>query len=478
MVTVGPGTRLTGADTYVLGSQRFEGGEGVIYDVLGRPDLFAKVFTRPFDSRLRLKVTALIRARTMVADIAAVPLDIVKSNGNDCGIVIPAVRDARPLHAYISPHDRKMHSPEGSLRLPFEVAADLARVVAKLHAAGVVIGDLSPSNVLVRRSGKVCLIDCDSFQVSDIPCEVANEEMLAPELHGANFKTTVRRPEHDAFTLAVLIFQLVCLGRHPFAGNGDLPIQDAIAKRMHALSRAPAAVGFGITGLHPADLMSPAMARMFRRAFGRQWISTRPTAADWHRALQKAIRRLRACAANRTHAYDRGLGDCPWCELDAEGRPAFFAPTPRKPPIPKVPYWQQGAVARRAARLPTISLPAFRRPTAKQVFIGLAALWVAGAVLGGPKTSSSSPIPERELKAEPEKSTRPKKRSGTEAKRREPKQKIKSNGWDTKVQPAPAKPRLVPFDRCPHPADCQPVRGQPPARQKIWPEVSFWPWIR
>ena len=54
----------------------------------------------------------------------------------------------------------------------------------------------------------------------------------APELQGKSFKDVDRRPEHDRFGLAVLVFHLLMMGRHPFSGvsldPGDMPLEKAI----------------------------------------------------------------------------------------------------------------------------------------------------------------------------------------------------------------------------------------------------------
>lgn len=359
MTAIQAGTRLTGAGPYVLGSRRFQGGEGIIFDVENKRDHFVKVFTRPFDGRRHGKLEALRRARTTdLAAVAALPVDIVGTGGpgTECGIVIPVVADALPLHAYTSPRDRLANHPEASLATLAGIATDLARAVAKCHAAGIVIGDLSPTNVLVRRNGSVCLIDCDSFQINGYPCEVATEEMLAPELQGVTLANTLRTPHHDTFALAILLFQLLCLGRHPFAGNGELSIRDATAQSLHALARTRAAAGFAITGLTPEDILSPKLVRLFRRAFDRTWSRLRPTATEWRGALQAFAKRLVTCKRCTTHAFDKDLQACPWCDLEREaGRVAFFK-TIAPAPTPKIPHWQQGA-----KRVPALWMPRLPR---------------------------------------------------------------------------------------------------------------------
>ena len=49
-------------------------------------------------------------------------------------------------------------------------------------------------------------------------CPVGKPEFTPPELQGRLFAHLDRAPEHDLFGLAVLIFQLLMEGTHPFAG--------------------------------------------------------------------------------------------------------------------------------------------------------------------------------------------------------------------------------------------------------------------
>jgi DNA-binding helix-hairpin-helix protein with protein kinase domain len=71
-----------------------------------------------------------------------------------------------------------------------------------------------------RQRATAALIDCDSFQITDgahvFRCPVEVPEFTPPELQGSAFDSQTRTAQHDAFGLAVLIFYLLFLGRHPF----------------------------------------------------------------------------------------------------------------------------------------------------------------------------------------------------------------------------------------------------------------------
>src|SRR5436305_1951244 len=93
-----------------------------------------------------------------------------------------------------------------------------------LHSRDYVVGDVNESNILVADTALITVVDTDSFQVRDpdgktvFHCPVAKPEFTPPELQGRQLHDVDRVPAHDRFGLAVLIFQLLMEGTHPFAG--------------------------------------------------------------------------------------------------------------------------------------------------------------------------------------------------------------------------------------------------------------------
>ena len=64
--------------------------------------------------------------------------------------------------------------------------------------------------------------------------------IYAPELQGGRLDRTDRTANHDAFGLAVMAFQLLFMGRHPFVGGflggSDMPMERAIEEFRFAYS--------------------------------------------------------------------------------------------------------------------------------------------------------------------------------------------------------------------------------------------------
>src|SRR5499426_4896582 len=229
----------------LLGRRIGVGGEGEVYEVEDRHDLVAKRYhQRPSPEKAeKLLLLSNIGTRRL-RDVAAWPVDVLldKPEGNIVGFVMSRIEMAEEVHALHSPKSRLQKFPDASWAFLIYVAANIARAVAAIHEHGFVIGDLNPKNILVTRKATVYLLDVDSFQVSaegkTYRCEGGFPEYTPPELQGVAFRGVDRAQGHDGFGLAVVIFQLLFLGRHPFSGRylgaGEMPLERAISESRFA----------------------------------------------------------------------------------------------------------------------------------------------------------------------------------------------------------------------------------------------------
>jgi DNA-binding helix-hairpin-helix protein with protein kinase domain len=134
--------------------------------------------------------------------------------------------------------------------------------------------------------------------------------------------------------MAVLIFHLLFVGRHPFAGRfrgqGDLSIEKAIAERRFAFSpnRAETLVDPPPASLLLEDL-PPGLGALFEQAFrwGESSSKARPDALAWIEQLELLIKRRTTCSFDPQHVYAKELSKCPWCRIEDAGGPSFFGAT-------------------------------------------------------------------------------------------------------------------------------------------------------
>jgi DNA-binding helix-hairpin-helix protein with protein kinase domain len=324
------------AEIVRVGEQIGAGGEGTVFQVQGRCDLAAKIYHQPPTAEKAEKLRALSRLATgRLFRLSAWPVDVLRSQpeGDVAGFVMKRINEGREVHALHSPKSRLQSFPEASWAFLIYVAANIVRAISTVHEHGFVIGDVNPKNILVTRRATVFLLDCDSFQVSaggkSYRCEGGFPEYTPPELQGRFFGDVDRLPEHDYFGLAVAIFQLLFLGRHPFSGlyldAGEMPLERAIRERRFAygadsesrqMRQPPGALSM--------RAIPEPMADLFRRAFLSATAAERPRPQEWIAPLESLTKSLKRCDLHSGHHYFRELSECPWCGIETGARIRLF----------------------------------------------------------------------------------------------------------------------------------------------------------
>ena len=386
--------RTDDGHTFTLGKRLGGGGEGEVFLAGPSGDLAVKLYKNPRRPRLEAKIRAMVQAGLAAqSELAAFPWAVMLgSDGLFAGFLMRAVRDRLPLHEVYAPAARKQHFPTADYGFLAHTATNIARAVASVHLTGCVIGDVNASGMLVDHQATVALVDADSFQfvtaTQKFPCLVGTPEYTPPELQGRSLEGITRTPNHDNFGLAVLIFQTLMMGHHPFNGVYSSSVQNPppISKRieqlhyphpipdpnhpsawdwLHAhnasLSREGSSTrpgsphhasgtGTGSTdtgqqrpttarrvpvtpppGLPSLVELSPVLAALFAQALNTRGDVERPTAQQWVEALEAFEASLYVCPEDKHHLYPGHLNSCPWCQMEVQsGTPLF----PGRPPAP------------------------------------------------------------------------------------------------------------------------------------------------
>lgn len=315
------------------------GGEGVVYEVTSHPGYVLKKYHASQDSAKASKLDHMKRqANAEVLSFAAWPSHLVwdRSANKFVGFLMPKVQ-GREIHEIYSYKERILRFPHARWDFLIQVAINCAQAVNDIHRTGVVIGDINEMNILVKNDATIALIDCDSFQATHSngyvwPCGVGVAIWTAPELHsGETLRNAVRTTNHDRFGLALLIFHLLFMGRHPFAGSRatheDVPIEKAIARFDYFYASAAQSKGLKspphtlVVGSMPSGLPT-----LFERAFthGSEKPGARPSPSEWIAALGNLAKSLAVCRTDKAHRYPSSLVTCPWCAIHAQGGPNFF----------------------------------------------------------------------------------------------------------------------------------------------------------
>ena len=327
----------------LLGTEIGHGGEGAVFEIRGQPNYLAKLYLRERISpnkwsTLSAKLPTMIQnASKDILSFSAWPVATLhsKAGGELAGFVMPSVAKSRDIHQLYSPAQRRSLFPSADWQFMVRTAHNCAVAFATLHKHGIVIGDVNQGNALVSEKAIVSLIDCDSFQINSngrvYRCEVGVPHFTPPELQTAKLDQVTRTQNHDCFGLALLIFHLLFVGRHPFAGcyagKGDMPIEKSISEFRFAYSRncgafqmSPPPFSLPLTAL-PAQI-GDYFERAFRR--GSAAPNTRPTAENWAIALHALEQSLRKCKDDSGHVYPGIVQTCPWCDIERAGGPNFF----------------------------------------------------------------------------------------------------------------------------------------------------------
>ncbi len=185
----------------------------------------------------------------------------------------------------LSPDDR---SPSSKVA----IAHNLAALTADLHNKGSCFIDFKPQNMRVtKRNRLVSFLDCDGYRVTAKDGVVFGAThfstgYIAPEALQNNQGPCDLSYDQDRFALAVVLFQLLNFGIHPFQGIPSQNIDaqgddDKVKARLYPYGIVPnrmmAPKKSSVHGLFPTRLR-----QLFDQAFlGRE----RPSARQWQEAL-------------------------------------------------------------------------------------------------------------------------------------------------------------------------------------------------
>lgn len=327
---------LINGNNFDLGTRIGKGGEGEIYTVEKIPDLALKIYTTKDRLSKESKIQAMISlGLSSKSSLVSFPISIVRNHdGNFLGFAMKLVNGHKPLHDLYAPGSRKIHFPQADYRFLVRTVVNISKAVATVHNSGCVIGDINHSSMLISSKATVALIDADSFQISrgqdQFLCKVGVPEYTPPELQGINLSSIQRTSNHDAFGLAIIIFQILFMGRHPFVGSvrrGEIPPLHENIKNFKYVYTEHQNVGMDQPpGTPLISDFSPKLASLFDKAFLKDNSTARPTAENWINVLEELEQTLVKCDDNPLHFIPRDASECAWCEMEQQLSTILFLP--------------------------------------------------------------------------------------------------------------------------------------------------------
>lgn len=339
-----------------LGPMLKAGGAGSIHLLPESPHQVAKLYHRHMDTaEYEQKIEAMLALSPEMPDIHEAGRRYVQiawpqaalrdARGRFLGFVMPAVdvKATSELEVILQERQARAAGLPTGLGAKVTLAANLAAVVAELHRRGHHVVDLKPVNLrFYPGSLYMAMLDCDGFSIRGatrrFTAEQFTPDYLAPEFQRPGLDESGEEPQ-DRFALAVVVFQLLNFGLHPYSGRpADERVPTDIPGRI--------AAGLYAYGLRPQPRLQPSpvsahasLPAELRQLFDRAFEATgtgRPGAQDWADALrhyaQRASGKILTCAQDPAHQHFAG-GACAACTRAALlTRTAKQAAAQRPPP--------------------------------------------------------------------------------------------------------------------------------------------------
>ncbi len=313
------------------------GGEGAVYKLAGNEEILVKVYNQRALDRMpeiESKIQAMVHKKPGLLNhqgltIIAWPQRIVyNENQKFIGYVMSRVQAKNQLSHVITPGLQKKKFPNISWYDRVVTAINLSLVMDYLHKNDTVIGDINTSDFFVYPELQIGVVDTDSFQLLSADdkifhCNVFTPDYTPPEVVRAsknNKKKLVRVSNNDNYGLAILIFQILMMGVHPFSAR----IKQTMNFDGNAINYCMENEIFPYRGINsniippknalPFSFFPKEIQELFIRAFNPyKKDSPRPTAQEWVDSLRVLKDNIKNCRRKKTHQYPNHFKKCPLC---------------------------------------------------------------------------------------------------------------------------------------------------------------------
>ncbi|MBD2175943.1 hypothetical protein H6F42_03290 [Pseudanabaena sp. FACHB-1998] len=306
-----------------------KGGEADIYDLKNGKVL--KLF-KPSDhpdyellpqEQLAAKVRIALHQQKLPAFPQNLPVRVIKpetlakdKQGMILGYAMPYLQNTVPLLKYSDRNYRQTNAI--SQQFITELFRDLHESVLKIHQVNVTIGDFNDLNLLVSQN-QVNLIDADSFQFGQFPCQVFTARFVDPILCDRTANQPIlnspHNPESDWYAFTVMLMQSL-LYVDPYGGVYKPKSQTAMiphsARPLQRITVFHPDVRYPKPAI-PYKVLSDDLLQHFHNCFEKDWRGDFPQqlleSMRWTKCNQCGIEHLRTT--------------CPIC------RPSPLAPLPQ-----------------------------------------------------------------------------------------------------------------------------------------------------
>ena len=283
------------------------GGEGAIYQLAENPSILVKIY-HPAILRskrakaLRGKIEAMLKFQAFKDDarFAWPRATIFNERGEWIGYAMRRV-EGFSIQTLCQPQLVRERIPHWKRSDLVKVAGNFLDGIKKLHKNKILIGDINPGNLMINpKTAEVAFIDCDSYQVSAggrvHACPVGIPMYLPPELcERGCFADITRTVEQENFSIAIMLYKILVLGRHPFDQvRGSDPVSNLKSGKCPlgtgAGCRMPKGPWFNIWSHLPYAVKS-AFIKTFRD--GHSAPAVRTSVGEWKEVIKRYEHNLR-----------------------------------------------------------------------------------------------------------------------------------------------------------------------------------------
>jgi len=237
-----------------LGSKIAEGGEGVIYSIVGNEKLVAKIYwkerltvNRQKKLELMIQKVKEMSANNERIDQVCWPESCLRYDGQFVGYTMKRIPSdyqeaVSNVLALLKPSIRDLY-PNISRKHLVKLCRNLCNVFGRIQRMGLLIGDINARNILIKMKPDsndnlpFVIVDTDSWQVGPYPCPVGTVQYTNPDIYTRiterplNYGKFLRTAADENFAIASLMFSILMLNASPYGGKGEIDIEDAIKNR-------------------------------------------------------------------------------------------------------------------------------------------------------------------------------------------------------------------------------------------------------
>lgn len=215
----------------ILSEELGKGGEGSVYSVDSQT--VAKIYnTKSLTSEKQGKILSMIEKKIKVKGICVPTEAIYNENKKFIGYLMPKADVEKGFEmqtCVFNPELLKKKFPKWTRINLVNLSLSILNKIKVLHDNNIIIGDITPFNILIKDDNSIFFVDTDSYQVDNYVCPVGTVHFTAPEIQNIeNFSKLIRTKDHEYFAVASLLFMIFHPGKSPYAFQGGGNIKENI----------------------------------------------------------------------------------------------------------------------------------------------------------------------------------------------------------------------------------------------------------